>query len=168
MEFVEEVDENGKIIAVYPKEKLKERMFLHKVALVIPRGKNNSFIFSKRAKHKFPFPNTWVCGIGGKVSAGETLLEAAERETIEEAGVVLPLELVTSFVYDEEDYKGLFYVFTTRAETDMNLFQADLREVQYFQEFSLQQIVEDVNNNPHTFAPTFRRAVKAFVSALQH
>ena len=167
MELIEEVDAEGKMLAVHPKEKLNEKMFLHKVSLVIPRGKDNSFIFSKRAKDKFPFPSTWMCGIGGKVAAGETPLQAAERETKEEAGVSLLLEQVASFVYDQDDYKGLFYVFTTTTKTDLRLFRAEAREVQFFQEFSLPQIASEINNKPALFAPTFREALKVFVKEMQ-
>ena len=165
-ELIEEVDLEGKTVAIHHKEELKERKFLHKVALVIPGGKRNSCIFSKRAKDKYPFPDMCVCAIGGKVSMGETPLQAAERETKEEASVSLQLELVTSFAYNKEDYKALFYIFTTREETNIKVWKGDQREVQYFQEFSLPQINCSIQENPRLFAPTFLAALDAFVKAL--
>jgi isopentenyldiphosphate isomerase len=68
-EFIDEIDENGTIISSHPKSLLKEKMFLHKVCLVLPTASDGKFILSRRAKNKFPFPDTWCCAVGGKISS---------------------------------------------------------------------------------------------------
>ncbi len=165
-ELIEEIDWNGETVAIHPSKKLKETMFPHKASLVIPRTHDNKFIFSKRAKDKHPFPDTWVCAIGGKVSLGESFLDAAFRETQEEASVSLDLENVSSVKYDEDDYKALFGIFTTKEVVDINSFKGDEREIQFFKSFSLKEISEKIENNPEEFAPTFRCALKAFVEGI--
>ncbi len=65
-----EVDQDDNVIGTYSKTELKERKFRHRITIVLPKAKDGKFIFSRRAKDKFPFPDVWVCAVGGKVSAG--------------------------------------------------------------------------------------------------
>ena len=162
MEFVEEVDVDGNVLAVHPKSKLKERMFLHKTSLVIPRAKNGSFIISKRAENKHPYPGTWMCAIGGGVRAGESFLEAAHRETKEEAGVELDLVPVGSFKYEDEKFTSLFSIFTTVEPVELHDDLADKSEVQFFKEMTMEEIRREIEENPTHFAPTFLAALKNF------
>lgn len=163
MERIEEVDAEGNVLGIYSKDELKKRMFMHKGSLVIPKSVTGKYIFSKRATDQEPFPDTWVCGIGGKVMFGETYHEAAVREGIEEAGVSLELEEVCTCVYDRDDYKARFKVFTSTSGIDIKELVRDPREIQYFAEFSLGEIIEMVKERPEEFAPTFRVAIREFV-----
>ncbi|MBT3406262.1 NUDIX domain-containing protein [Candidatus Woesearchaeota archaeon] len=165
-ELIEEIDWDGNLVAKRPIAELKERMFPHKVSLVIPKGENNKFIFAMRAKDKHPFPNTWTCGIGGKVSAEESYEQAALREFKEEASVSFDVEKVAEFKYDEDHYKAIFSIFTTKNEVDINVFKPDPREVQYFEAISLDEISKIVAEDADNCAPTFIAAVKAFISGL--
>ena len=139
-ELIEEIDWDGNTIAVHPKSKLKATMFPHKAALVIPRGKNNKLILCKRAKDKHPFPGTWCCAIGGKVAHQESIEAAAKRETLEESKTSPELKKVIDVKYNEEDYKAIFSVFTTKESFDTSQFTPDPREIQYFQEVTAEEI----------------------------
>lgn len=167
-EFIEELDINGNIIAIQPKSELKKRMFFHKCSLVIPRTTNNRFILSKRSKTQQPFPNTWICCIGGKVLANESYLDGAIRESIEEVGTQLELQEVCSFFYDTTEYKSFFKVYTTKDKINPNILKPNPEEIQYFKDFSLEEIKEEINKNPEDFAPTFREAIKHFIRNLQY
>ncbi len=85
-ELFDEVDEDGNVIATHPKSYFKERMFLHNVSLIIPISTDNKVLISRRAKDKYPYPDTWTCCLGGKASSGENSEDAAKREMREEAG----------------------------------------------------------------------------------
>ena len=113
-----------------------------------------------------PWPGTWVCGIGGKVSAGQSYSEAAVRESLEEAGVALDVEYVTSFKYDCPKYKAIFQVFTTKDEVDVSTLIPDPREVQHFAALSLDSVKDDIEKDPEKFAPTFVAAFRAFIAAI--
>ncbi len=99
-EIILEVDWDDQIIGTHPHWKLKEKMFPHRVALIIPRTTNNKFIFCRRAKEQQPFPDTWCCAAGGKVIWGEGYQEAAQRELQEELGSQEELEEVAIFQYN--------------------------------------------------------------------
>jgi len=174
-EQIEELDLNGNIIGVYPKSELKKRMFIHRCSLIIPRTFNNKFLLSKRSKDQEPFPDTWICCVGGKVLAGESYLDGAIREGIEEVGelvslsshAMVELEEVCSFLYDQEDYKAFFKVYTTKEEIDLNQLKPNPEEIQYIEAFSIEEIKEKIEREPSSFAPTFREAIKHFVKNLK-
>lgn len=166
-EFIEELGINGNIIAIQPKSELKKRMFIHRCSLVIPRTFENKFLLSKRSKTQYPFPDTWICCIGGKVLAGETYLEGAIRESIEEVNLSLELEEVCSFFYDTEEYKSFFKVYTTKEQIDPNQLKPNPEEIQYIQAFTRQEIQEQIENDPEAFAPTFREAIRHFIDKLK-
>ncbi len=161
--FIDELDEKEHFKGIVDETQLKERMFFHKVVLVIPRGPHGKLILSKRAMHKLPFPNTWCCAVGGKVHSGENEEEAARREMREEVGINTPLQKVLSFKYNEGDYKAFFTVFTTAAPLDPQTFQVNQDEVQYSQSFSQAEILSMMQADPHSFAPTFRAAITKFI-----
>lgn len=161
-ELIDEVDESGKVIATHPKSHIKEHMFLHKAVLVIPFTKDGKYLLGKRAKDKHPFPDSWCCAVGGKVSSGETLEEAAAREMKEELGSARPLRKVTSFLYNRPDYRAIFTIFTTAAPVSPDEFKPDPREVQYLSSFTMDEILEQAREAPDKFSPTFVAAIKEF------
>lgn len=161
--MIAEIDWNDNVLAVHPKEKLKEKMFPHRVSLVIPKTKEGKLILCRRAKQKHPFPDTWCCAIGGKVLAGESYEAAALRETKEEVGRALDVKQVTSFVYNKEDYKAIFSIFT--AEMEISGLKLDPSEIQYLKAFSLEEIKQLIQKNRQEFAATFLAALDAFVKA---
>ncbi len=164
-EYIDEVDASGRIISSHPKSLLKNKMFMHKVSLVIPRTADGKFILSKRSKNKFPFPDTWCCAVGGKVSSGESEEEAAVREMGEEIGINASIMPVSSTVYDKGDYKGLFSVFTSQLPVNVEDMVLDEDEIQELGCFSLEEIGEMINEDKEQFAPTFRAVLKDFIDS---
>ena len=141
-----------------------ELPFLHRVSLIIPKT-YNGFIISRRAKDKEPFPDTWVCAVGGKVNAGELYVETALREMREEGGINLDsedLKYVTKFLYNKEDYQAHFRIFTTHKPFSLENFKLDKSEVQFIKDFYLDEISEMIEKTPDEFAPTFREAIIHF------
>jgi isopentenyldiphosphate isomerase len=165
-EFIDEVDSSGNFLVKRKRSDLKEQMFMHKVALIIPKAEGGKIILSKRAVDKHPFPNTWCCAVGGKVSHGETEEDAAAREMKEEIGKSYPVRKVTSFTFDKPDYKGVFTVFTTTVPVSESNFVFDPEEIQYSKSFSKEEVKKMVKEDPNAFAPTFIAAIKASIDLL--
>jgi 8-oxo-dGTP pyrophosphatase MutT (NUDIX family) len=166
VEFIDEIDSSGNFIAKRPASDLKKRMFMHRVALVIPKAAGGKIILSKRAATKRPFPGTFCCAVGGKISHGETEEQAAEREMNEEIGKSYPVRRVASFVFDEPDYKAAFTVFTTIDPVSASEFVLDKREIEYSRPFSKEEIKRMVKEKPEAFSPTFIAAIKESIDQL--
>ncbi len=162
-EFIEEINWDDKVIAVHPKEKLKEKIFPHRAALIIPLTPEGKLILCKRAKDKYPYPNMWCCAVGGKVLVGETYEQAARREMKEEVGLTVDLQFVASFPYKEEEYPAIFYIFTTKQSIQKDAFTLDQTEIQFAEEFSREEVRKLIIEQPNLFAPTFRRALEVFM-----
>lgn len=161
-ELIDEIDWNGNAIAVHKKSRLKETMFPHKVCVIIPKGNNGKVVLCRRSKEQRPFPDTWCCAVGGKAIHGESEKDCAEREMKEEIGQILDIEEVSKIIYNEDDYSAIFYIFTTKVPVNHENFCLDPKEIQYTKEFSVEEIIEMIKNNPEEFAPTFREIMKEF------
>jgi isopentenyl-diphosphate Delta-isomerase len=165
-EMVDEVDEKDRVIATHPNSELKKSLFLHRASLIIPRTSDKKFLISRRAKGKEPFPDTWCCTVGGKARSGETSEDAAVREMKEEIGKEYPVQRVASFLYNKEDYKAIFTVFTTTVPVDPKELSLDPHEIQYTRALSLTEILDLVKKTPKDFAPTFVVAIREFAKAI--
>jgi isopentenyldiphosphate isomerase len=165
-ELIDEVDRTGKVIATHPASRLKERMFMHSVSLVIPISADNKILISRRAKGKYPYPDTWCCCIGGKSSSGESGEETAAREMEEEIGRTYPVRKIASFVYDEEDYKAVFNLFTTKIPVDPAGLVLNPKEIQYSKAFTPEEVMKMLKERPWEFAPTFIIALREFVKVM--
>ena len=133
-----------------------------RVSLIIPKTIDGKLILSKRA-NKEPFPNTWVCAIGGKAKKWETYEQAGKRETQEEAKLKIEIIEKGRFYYYHPDFEANYCVFGTREPVSINALTPDPREIQYFQAFYESEIKERINQNKKDFAPTFLESFRVFI-----
>lgn len=63
---------------------------LHRAVDVWFRNSQGELLLQKRSANKQAYPDYWDISVAGHVSARETSLEAAKRETEEELGLTLP------------------------------------------------------------------------------
>ena|SRR3989338_3866482 len=163
-ELLPHIDEHDNLIAIHPKETIKQQNLRHRVSLIIPKTTDNKFILALRAKDKFPHPNVWVCAVGGKVQSHETYEQAALREMQEEANIQSTLKLIIpNSPYENDKEKYIAQVFTTIQEIPLHLLHPDPSEIQYFQSFSLEEAKTLINQHPEKFAPSFRIHFQRFI-----
>ncbi len=63
---------------------------IHRTVHVWFLNSKNELLLQKRSANKRAYPNFWDISAAGHISAGQTSLEAAKRETEEELGLALP------------------------------------------------------------------------------
>lgn len=166
-ELLPEVDEQDNLLAIHPKEKLKELNFRHRAALIIPKTHNHKIILAKRAKDKFPYPNVWMCAIGGKVQAHETYEQAALREMLEEGNYISQLQFVLSSPFENTEEKYIAHIFTTTDEIPLEKFQPEPGEVQYFQAFTIKETMDMIQKKTEDFGPSFRVHFQRFIEKIK-
>ncbi len=166
-EFLAEVDTDDNVVAIHPRSVLNEKNFRIRIAVVVPRGPHGTFLFSRRAKHKFPFPNTWMFAIGGKVRADESYEEAALREMKEEVGCLGELEYVGTSKLDLPAERAIVKIYTTCDEFTIDTFEIDRGEIAHIEAFSLQDMSRIIDQTPDECAPTFRKHFEVFYSEMR-
>ncbi|NNM67938.1 MAG: NUDIX domain-containing protein [Spirochaetales bacterium] len=92
-------DENGNLLGVTEtRSRVHAQGLWHKSAQVWILDSQNRLLLQRRDPSKQTDPGKWDISVAGHVSAGQSVLEAALRETHEELGLVLsPSELVMVF-----------------------------------------------------------------------
>ena len=161
-EYLAEVDSDDKVLAVHPKEKLKEIKFRHRISLVLPKAPGNKFYFARRAKNKFPFPDVWTCAVGGKVRADESYEQACLREMQEEVGFETKIDYVATSKLDLPDEKAIAKIYTTAQEIPLVWFKLDPAEIQFLTALSIEEMARIITKNPQACAPTFRKHFQVF------
>jgi isopentenyl-diphosphate delta-isomerase len=88
-ELLDIVDENDVIIGQDTRENVHKKGLLHRevhIWFITPDG---NIIFQHRAKDKDTYPDLLDATVGGHVEPGESYLDAAVKETMEETGLKL-------------------------------------------------------------------------------
>ncbi len=96
------------------KDRIPEGKY-HIVCDVLIRNAQGEYLLTLRDPHKDIHPGEWEASAGGSALAGETPLQAAEREMLEETGLTATkMELFNVTVRPES--RAIFYSYL--AETD--------------------------------------------------
>lgn len=107
----------------------------HKPVWIWIINDNNEILIQKRAKYKKKDPNLWDMSSAGHVLAGETTIEGAIRETLEELGIKTTLEeyeFLFEYIFDE--FFEIAEVFLLRKNmkiTSMQLQENEVSEVKW-------------------------------------
>jgi len=110
-ELVDWVDDDGRVIDVVPRSRMRAENLLHRSVAVIVTTSDGRLVVQRRADTKDVYPGWWDIGAGGVVSAGESDAVAAGRELHEELGVRAVPELVGRARYDDDRARERCVVF---------------------------------------------------------
>jgi isopentenyldiphosphate isomerase len=87
-ELIDVVNEKGEVIQTLPRSEIHGNpSLLHMVVHVLVINKAGDILLQKRSLTKDVAPGRWDTSVGGHVNAGESLEDAANRETAEELGI---------------------------------------------------------------------------------
>jgi 8-oxo-dGTP pyrophosphatase MutT (NUDIX family) len=88
MEWVEVLDERGKVVDVVPRAEMRSRNLRHRAVYVAVLA-GDRLLTHQRADWKDVWPSRWDVAFGGVCDVGETWPAAARRELAEEAGIAI-------------------------------------------------------------------------------
>jgi isopentenyl-diphosphate delta-isomerase type 1 len=91
VEYLDILDEEGNLTgdAVSSKE-VHEKGLIHRAVHVWLLNSKGQLLVQMRTPNKVAYPNHWDISASGHVSAGESSIDAAKKETEEEIGLTLP------------------------------------------------------------------------------
>lgn len=119
-EYLDIVNEKGeKTGRSFTYDETHKRGLLHRTVHVWFINSQKQLLLQKRSKNKRAYPDMWDVTVGGHISAGQTSLEAAQRETEEEIGQHIPAN----------DLKFLFTVRQPRTEHRKDFIDEEFNDV---------------------------------------
>lgn len=141
-ELIDVLDENGnKTGEILTREQIHKKGLWHRIVVIAIIDGQGNILMQQRSKNKAKNPGKWDVAAAGHVSSGQTSIEAAIRETLEEVGIkVNDKELEYIFTYKDikniaEDYidNQIYDCYIVKRE------QIDLKDIK-MQESEVEQV----------------------------
>jgi len=116
---------------------------IHRTAHVWLLNPKKELLFQKRSLNKTAYPGLWDISAAGHISAGQTSLEAAKRETEEELGLSLPDSafkylftveeriVLNNGTYINNEFQDVYLVHLETMPQKLNLQPEEVDEVRW-------------------------------------
>jgi isopentenyldiphosphate isomerase len=164
-EYCDILDSKGqKTGEVAPYSDVHKKGLIHRAVVVILLSLDKKILLQRRALTMSAFPGLWDFSATGHVSAGETAVEAAKKETLEEIGLDFPLnsfqhlfEIDNNFVLNNGTYINNEFqdTFLVKVDNSEKLFikNIDKKEVLDIKWASLDDFVKWTNDDSSGLIP---------------
>lgn len=169
-EMVVLVDKNDNQIGVMPKMEAHEKAVLHRAFSVFTFNKKGELLLQQRAASKYHSPLLWTNTCCSHQREGESNIEAGMRRLEEEMGFTTSLKEVFSFIYKAPFDNGL-----TEHELDhvmIGYFDGEpninKEEVESYKWMLLEDVKEDIENNPEIYTAWFKIIFKESYKQLKN
>ena len=157
--YVVVVDENDNFIRLEEKMKAHKNADLHRAFSLLIFNKKGEMLLQKRAKTKYHCPGEWTNACCSHPSLdGDLILEVKERLYEEMGMFAFHIKPIFKFKYKKEFDNGL-----TEHEIDTVLIgfaennpNPNPKEVDDFKWISLENLYEDIQNNPQNYTFWFK------------
>lgn len=163
------VDENDQQIGLMSKLEAHQKGLLHRAFSVFILNDKGELMLQQRALNKYHSPGLWTNTCCSHQREGESTIVAGRRRLEEEMGFDVPLEKSVSFIYKAPFDNGL-----TEHEYDHVLLgsynKAPLineEEVASWKWMAIEEINNDIHNNPETYTAWFKIIFDKFYAYLK-
>lgn len=128
-ELVEWIDEDGRVIDVVTRARMRRENLRHRSAAVVVLSTDGRLLVHRRADTKDLRPGWWDVCAGGVLGVGEAYPDAARRELAEEVGVVgVDLRRLGSGRFDDVDSKELSEIYLAVSDGPFVLADGEVAE----------------------------------------
>jgi isopentenyl-diphosphate delta-isomerase len=157
-EYVILVDENDQEVGQMEKMEAHRLGLLHRAFSILIFNDRGELLLQQRAAHKYHSPLLWTNTCCSHPRPQETVLDAAKRRLQEEMGMQANMQEVLHFLYEAKLDQGL-----SEHELDHVLVgytnenpQINPEEVKAFKWIALEQLIQELEQNPDTFTIWFQ------------
>ena len=115
------------------------------------KNSQGQFLMQKRLPNRHVDPNMWSVH-GGVADAGETSLDAAKRETLEEIGLKIENPVLVYQNPEPDPWGGMVDVWLAYSEAkveDLVLQQTEIADVRWFNREELEDYIKQGKVSPH-------------------
>ena len=144
-ELVEVVDDDGRVLEVVTRARMRAGRLRHRCTFVVVRDPAGRVLVHQRSPHKDMWPSRWDLAAGGVVRAGEDWDDAAARELAEEVGVagVALTPLVDGVVaYTDDDVAELARIWSAAWDGPVTFSDGEVVDARWVTVEELRQLVE--------------------------
>ena len=117
-ELLDVVDENDQVIAIRTRGEIHARGLMHRAVHILVFNSSGALFLQKRSMLKDENPGLWDSSAAGHVDSGESYLDCARRELVEELGVVGSVDLTELFRLPASAITGFDHCVVFRAVYD--------------------------------------------------
>jgi isopentenyl-diphosphate Delta-isomerase len=165
-EILDVVNEHDEVIGQAERDEVHRVGLVCRLAYVCFYTANSEIILQKRSMTKKNDPGRLTTAVSGHVASGQTYLEAAVRETLEETGVTVePSDLVNLGIVRADYVQGTYLSYAMRGlfayEFDGNI--ADLKvedgDGAGFVSIPIEELEEQFDSEPNKFATVLTDAL---------
>ncbi len=161
LELVDVVDQNDTILYSLPKKEVcEEKELFHRIAAVFVFLPNDDLVVQHRKKD-----NLFDHSAAGHVHSGETYLEAAKRELLEELGIQKDLKEISRILPLKDfgiSYRHHFFLAETKIQSVKELIPSD-NEVKGLIPMSIAAIIEEMNQQPGKYTFGFKVTLSSYI-----
>ena len=149
------VNEHDQVIEQRPRSVVHAEQLYHRAAHVLVFNAKGEVFLQLRSNTKDNDPGLWDNSCSGHVDAGESYVVAAERELMEEIGLLVekPLEELFKLTASPETGMEFVTIFMTEAEGPFELCPEEIDEGRWA---STTEIRLALQTKPENYTPTFR------------
>ena len=149
------VNEHDEVIGREPRSVVHARGLRHRAAHVLVFNAAGKVFLQLRSMTKDNNPGVWDSSCSGHVDAGETYVVAAERELMEEIGLLVEQPLEPLFKLDACEDTGMEFCWVDRTQSE-GPFDLNPEEIDEGRWFSAQELTEQLDANPEVYSPSLR------------
>jgi isopentenyl-diphosphate Delta-isomerase len=155
-EYLDILDEKGrKTGESVPYDEAHLKGLIHMAVHVWMMNPQGELLLQRRSPNKGTYPNHWDISAAGHVSAGQTSLEAARRETEEELGLDLPDSafkylfsveqhiVLKNGTYINNEFNDIYLVQTDKNINEMQLQEEEVAEIKWISVNDLKSLLKD-------------------------
>ena len=152
------VNEKDEILGLMEKMQAHENGILHRAFSVFLFNSKGEMLLQKRASEKYHSPNQWTNACCSHPRIEENYVDAAHRRLREELGINCEISEKFYFIYKADVGQNLWeheldHVFTGVYEGDFNLDLEEVSEVRYI---SMENLDQEIKQNPEHFTEWFK------------
>lgn len=152
------VNEKDEQIGLMPKLEAHEKAVLHRAFSVFIFNDDNELMLQQRALSKYHSPGLWTNTCCSHQRDGESNLAAGKRRLNEEMGFITLLKETTSFIYKAPFDNGLTeheldHILVGNFNDEPTINEA---EVASWKWMKLEDVKDDIANNPHLYTEWFK------------
>ncbi len=143
MEFLDVVNENDEVISSASRDEVYKKTLRHRIVHVLIFNDVGEMALQLRSVEAPFCPNHWSTAVGGHVQSGESCLDAAKREGLEELGVIFDLEEFSKDYYiDGAGPDKFLYTFKSVYNGSFQLNPEEVAKIRFFTIEHIKEMVD--------------------------